>query len=60
MELLFWKTTREATEMVEGYEEETENKKMAKSAWTEVEEEELRVLFMEHQTNKHSKGEKTK
>ncbi|KAH0946632.1 hypothetical protein HN011_005794 [Eciton burchellii] len=53
MELLFWKTTRDATEIVDGYNAETSNKKVSLSVWTEAEEDELRALFMEHQTNKH-------
>ncbi|XP_048261586.1 protein timeless homolog isoform X2 [Bombus terrestris] len=54
MELLFWKTTRDATEVVEGYNAETDNKKVPRSLWTETQEDELRTLFMEHQTNKYS------
>ncbi|XP_046476559.1 protein timeless homolog [Neodiprion pinetum] len=54
MELLFWKTTREATEMVEGYGVEVENKKVSRGVWTDTEEDELRTLFMEHQTKKYS------
>ncbi|XP_050450903.1 protein timeless homolog [Cataglyphis hispanica] len=53
MELLFWKTTRDATEIVDGYNAETSNKKVSRAVWTEVEEDELRALFMEHQTNKY-------
>ncbi|XP_060821669.1 protein timeless homolog isoform X2 [Bombus pascuorum] len=53
MELLFWKTTRDATEVVEGYNAETDNKKVSRSLWTETQEDELRTLFMEHQTNKY-------
>ncbi|XP_043579591.1 protein timeless homolog [Bombus pyrosoma] len=53
MELLFWKTTRDATEVVEGYNAETDNKKVPRSLWTETQEDELRTLFMEHQTNKY-------
>lgn len=56
MELLFWKTTRDATEVVEGYNAETDNKKVSRSLWTEAQEDELRTLFMEHQTNKYSQG----
>lgn len=56
MELLFWKTSRDATEIVDGYSAETSNKKVSRTAWTEAEEEELRTLFMEHQTNKYPKG----
>jgi len=56
MELLFWKTTRDATEIVDGYSAETSNKKVSLSVWTEVEEDELRALFMEHQTNKYPQG----
>lgn len=53
MELLFWKTTHEATEMVEGYDAEPNNKKVSRAVWSEAEEDELRTLFMEHQTNKY-------
>lgn len=56
MELLFWKTTRDATEVVDGYNAESTNKKVSRAVWTEVEEDELRTLFMEHQTNKYSQG----
>ncbi|XP_033326523.2 circadian regulator timeout [Megalopta genalis] len=54
MELLFWKTTHDATKVVEGYNAETDNKKVSRSLWTEAQEDELRTLFMEHQTNKYS------
>ncbi|XP_017793791.1 PREDICTED: protein timeless homolog [Habropoda laboriosa] len=53
MELLFWKTTRDATAVVEGYNAETDNKKVSRSLWTEAQEDELRTLFMEHQTNNY-------
>ncbi|XP_014475495.1 PREDICTED: protein timeless homolog [Dinoponera quadriceps] len=53
MELLFWKTSRDATEIVDGYSAETSNKKVSRAVWTEAEEDELRTLFMEHQTNKY-------
>ncbi|RLU24932.1 hypothetical protein DMN91_003023 [Ooceraea biroi] len=53
MELLFWKTSRDAIEIVDGYNAETGNKKVSRAVWTEVEEDELRTLFMEHQTNKY-------
>lgn len=56
MELLFWKNTHQAIEMVEGYDTEVENKKVSRACWTETEEDELRTLFMEHQTNKHPEG----
>jgi len=56
MELLFWKTTRDATEIVDGYNAETTNKKVSRATWTEAEEDELRTLFMEHQTNKYPQG----
>ncbi|XP_043250203.1 protein timeless homolog, partial [Colletes gigas] len=54
MELLFWKTTRDATEVVSGYNAETANKKVSRTLWTEAQEDELRTLFMEHQTNNYS------
>ncbi|XP_051170612.1 protein timeless homolog [Leptopilina boulardi] len=53
MELLFWKTTLQANEMVEGYDTEPANKKVSRAVWSEEEEDELRTLFMEHQTNKY-------
>ncbi|XP_076673029.1 circadian regulator timeout isoform X1 [Andrena cerasifolii] len=53
MELLFWKATRDATEVVEGYDAVTNNKKVSRSLWTEAQEDELRTLFMEHQTNNY-------
>lgn len=56
MELLFWKNTHQAVEMVEGYDIQVENKKLKRTGWTETEEDELRTLFMEHQTNKQSQG----
>lgn len=59
MELLFWKTTVDAVEICEGYGTTEEKKKSSKSAWTEAEEDELRTLFMEHQTNKYPRGETT-
>lgn len=59
MELLFWKNTREATEMVDGYDAaNAENKKISRAVWSEAEEDELRTLFMEHQTNKYPQGNK--
>ncbi|KAK0179064.1 hypothetical protein PV327_007889 [Microctonus hyperodae] len=54
MELLFWKNTREANEMVDGYDVQVENKKVSRAVWSEAEEDELRTLFMEHQTNKYT------
>ncbi|KAJ8674823.1 hypothetical protein QAD02_010609 [Eretmocerus hayati] len=55
MELLFWKSTKQAVEMTDGYDtEHVTNKKASRNAWTEVEEDELRTLFMEHQTTKPS------
>lgn len=56
MELLFWKTSRDATEIADGYSGETSNKKVSRAVWTEAEEDELRTLFMEHQTNKYPRG----
>lgn len=56
MELLFWKNTREATEVVEGYDVQHENKKTGRGVWSEAEEDELRTLFMEHQTKKYPQG----
>ncbi|XP_029034529.1 protein timeless homolog isoform X2 [Osmia bicornis bicornis] len=53
MELLFWKTTRDAAEVVDGYNAETDNKKVPQRSWTEAQEDELRTLFMEHQTNNY-------
>ncbi|XP_014609708.1 PREDICTED: protein timeless homolog isoform X1 [Polistes canadensis] len=54
MELLFWKNAHDATQIVEGYNTETDKKKVSRGVWTEAEEDELRTLFMEHQTNKPS------
>lgn len=57
MELLFWKNTKEAVELTEGYEyDHTNDKKKSRGVWTETEENELRELFMEHQTGKYSQG----
>lgn len=56
MELLFWKTTLQANEMVEGYDTQPTNKKVSRAVWSEEEEDELRTLFMEHQTNKYPQG----
>lgn len=56
MELLFWKTTLNANRLVEGYDTQPENKKVTRNFWSEVEEEELRTLFLEHQTEKYSQG----
>lgn len=56
MELLFWKTTRDAVEVVDGYNAETDNKKVPRNLWTEAQEDELRTLFMEHQTNNYPQG----
>lgn len=56
MELLFWKTTLQANEMVEGYDTQQANKKVSRAVWSEEEEDELRTLFMEHQTNKYPQG----
>ncbi|XP_015190382.1 PREDICTED: protein timeless homolog isoform X2 [Polistes dominula] len=54
MELLFWKNAHDATQIVEGYSTEKDKKKVSRGVWTEAEEDELRTLFMEHQTNKPS------
>ncbi|XP_043268843.1 protein timeless homolog [Venturia canescens] len=53
MELLFWKSNREVTEMIEGYDAPT-NEKVSRALWSEAEEDELRTLFMEHQTKNYS------
>ncbi|XP_012279584.1 protein timeless homolog [Orussus abietinus] len=53
MELFFWKSTKDATEMVDGYQEQGQSEKVSRALWSEVEEDELRTLFMEHQTNKY-------
>lgn len=58
MELLFWKTTREAEDMVNGYDAAPVNDKVSRAMWTEAEEDELRTLFMEHQTNKYTQGKR--
>ncbi|OAD57363.1 Protein timeless like protein [Eufriesea mexicana] len=54
MELLFWKTSRDASDVVEGYNAETDSRKLSHKLWTETQEDELRTLFMEHQTNNYS------
>lgn len=47
MELLFWKTNKEALEIEFGYAEQASGKQAAKQIWREEEEEELRRLFEE-------------
>ncbi|XP_011499954.1 PREDICTED: protein timeless homolog [Ceratosolen solmsi marchali] len=52
MELLFWKSTKQAIEMTEGYDTEHSSNKKTRNVWSDAEEDELRTLFMEHQTKK--------
>ena len=48
IELLFWKNSREATDLEEGYNSNPQsNSKQAKQLWTEEQELELQVLFEE-------------
>lgn len=49
MELLFWKTSRDAYEIEEGYGSYGERTAAEKKSWREEEEDELRVLFAEFQ-----------
>uniref|UniRef100_A0A8D8QKJ8 Protein timeless homolog n=1 Tax=Cacopsylla melanoneura TaxID=428564 RepID=A0A8D8QKJ8_9HEMI len=54
MELLFWKTTKDAYEIEEGYNTAPSGSKGGAmgGVWAEHEEDELRRLFMEHEINK--------
>ena len=45
MELLFWKTSREATEIVEGYGTQTNSAKAKAAFWSSEEEERLSTVF---------------
>ena len=45
MELLFWKTTREASEILDGYSTQTTSKKDKERFWAEDEEETLQRVF---------------
>lgn len=47
MELLFWKTNKEALEIEVGYDEQASGKQTTKQIWREEEEDELRRLFDE-------------
>lgn len=49
MEALFWKSSRDAFDVEEGYGSYQEKASASNRAWTEIEEDELRKLFMEHQ-----------
>ncbi|XP_068631515.1 protein timeless homolog [Battus philenor] len=52
IELLFWKSSKDAIEIEHGYDLYNDQKdKLGKGVWTEEQEEELRTLFMENQTN---------
>ncbi|KAJ2951910.1 hypothetical protein O0L34_g4163 [Tuta absoluta] len=52
IELLFWKSSKEAVEIELGYDLYADHKdKVGKGAWSEEQEEELRKLYMENQTN---------
>lgn len=59
VELLFWKTNREAVEIECGYGEVESGKQAAKMAWREEEEEELRMLHREvEEIPMEARGEK--
>ena len=45
MELLFWKTSRDATEIIEGYGTQSATAKQKKAFWSEDDEERLREVF---------------
>ena len=45
MELLFWKTSRDATEILEGYGTQSASAKQKKAFWSEEDEERLREVF---------------
>ena len=45
MELLFWKTSRDATEIIEGYGTQSASAKQKKAFWSEEDEERLREVF---------------
>ena len=45
MELLFWKTSRDATEIIEGYGTRSATAKQKKAFWSEDDEERLREVF---------------
>ncbi|XP_046407332.1 protein timeless homolog [Ischnura elegans] len=47
MEILFWKTSRDAQEVVEGYGSYQEKSASAKAVWTEEQEDEIRRLYEE-------------
>ncbi|CAK1598882.1 unnamed protein product [Parnassius mnemosyne] len=52
IELLFWKSSKDSIEIEHGYDLYSDQKdKLGKGVWTEEQEEELRKLFMENQTN---------
>ncbi|KAG5899963.1 hypothetical protein JTB14_034534 [Gonioctena quinquepunctata] len=51
VEAVFWKSHREAYEIETGYATYGEKPSTAHKAWSELEEDELRRLFMEHQEN---------
>lgn len=46
MELLFWKTSREATEIMEGYGTQSATARQKKAFWSEAEEDRLREVFV--------------
>ncbi|KAG7308218.1 hypothetical protein JYU34_006890, partial [Plutella xylostella] len=52
IELLFWKSAKDAVEIQHGYDLYTDAKdKVGKGVWTEEQEDELRNLYMENQRN---------
>ncbi|XP_050308820.1 protein timeless homolog [Anthonomus grandis grandis] len=50
MEMLFWKSSKECFDIEYGY-SETHGKDAANKAWSEQQEDEVRRLFMEHQSS---------
>ena len=56
MELCFWKTSREAAEIVEGYGTQADSKKQKASYWCEEDEEKLTRVF--HQIKEMKRDEK--
>nr|CAI5869091.1 unnamed protein product [Callosobruchus analis] len=52
VEALFWKSKKDAYELESGYGSYSEKSSAASKVWSEVEEDELRRLFMEHQHKK--------
>lgn len=51
IEVLFWKSSKDAFDISHGYGSYQQKSQAALKAWTEVEEQQLQVLFDEHQQN---------